>query len=103
LLSPAAVHISHKQLLVVGAVVTFGSRARKGRAAARARRAPASRARAPTADRAPSFATRTERSVIASAPPLADFWHMTGKGVLVGSTYTYCTNSAWEVKSMSIQ
>jgi len=27
----------------------------------------------------------------------------TGKGVLVGSTCTYCTNSAWEVKSMNIQ
>lgn len=27
----------------------------------------------------------------------------TGKGVLVGSTCSYCTNSAWEVKSMNIQ
>jgi hypothetical protein len=27
----------------------------------------------------------------------------TGKGVLVGSTCTYCSNSAWEVKSMNIQ
>jgi dienelactone hydrolase len=27
----------------------------------------------------------------------------TGKGVLVGASCTYCTNSAWEVKSMSIQ
>jgi dienelactone hydrolase len=27
----------------------------------------------------------------------------TGKGVLVGSTCTYCTNSAWEKKSMNIQ
>ncbi|HXU03397.1 MAG TPA: alpha/beta hydrolase, partial [Polyangia bacterium] len=27
----------------------------------------------------------------------------TGKGVLVGSACTYCTNSAWEVKSMGIQ
>ena len=27
----------------------------------------------------------------------------TGKGVLVGSTCTYCTNSAWEKKSMGIQ
>jgi dienelactone hydrolase len=27
----------------------------------------------------------------------------TGKGVLVGSMCTYCTNSAWEVKSMNIQ
>ena len=36
-------------------------------------------------------------------------WHLkgdttaTGKGLLVGSGCTYCTNSAWEVKSMSIQ
>jgi hypothetical protein len=36
-------------------------------------------------------------------------WHLkgdtsaTGKGVLMGSTCTYCTNSAWEVKSMNIQ
>ena len=27
----------------------------------------------------------------------------TGKGVLVGAGCTYCTNSAWEVKSMNIQ
>jgi hypothetical protein len=27
----------------------------------------------------------------------------TGKGVLVGASCTYCTNSAWEVKSMNIQ
>ena len=27
----------------------------------------------------------------------------TGKGVLVGSTCTYCSNGAWEVKSMNIQ
>jgi hypothetical protein len=27
----------------------------------------------------------------------------TGKGVLVGSTCTYCTDSGWEVKSMNIQ
>ena len=26
----------------------------------------------------------------------------TGKGVLVGSGCPYCTNSAWEVKSMNI-
>ena len=27
----------------------------------------------------------------------------TGKGVLVGGSCTYCSNSAWEVKSMNIQ
>jgi len=27
----------------------------------------------------------------------------TGKGLLVGASCTYCTNSAWEVKSMNIQ
>jgi hypothetical protein len=36
-------------------------------------------------------------------------WHLkgdvgaTGKGVLVGASCTYCSNSAWEVKSMNIQ
>ena len=27
----------------------------------------------------------------------------TSKGVLVGASCTYCSNSAWEVKSMNIQ